>query len=117
MGEGDDDRQRLDVLEVAERCGLAVVYVAAARNGVEPRDGLREDKGVSIVSTLPLSDVIGIELPYEAARRVAIAATLHDDAGDSLRLVSAHLISSPPPSRVLATGNASLTGMGPWSSA
>jgi len=91
--------ERLDVVEVAERCGLSLAYVAAARNGSEPRDGMREDKGVAIVSTLLLSDVIYIELPYEAARRVALAATVHDAAGDSLRLVSVHLISAAPPAR------------------
>ena len=99
--------ERLDVVEIAERCGLSLAYVAAARNGSEPRDGMREDKGVAIVSTLPLSDVIYIELPYEAARRVALAATVHDAAGDSLRLVSVHLISAAPPARMLTTGNGS----------
>lgn len=98
---------RLDVVEVAERCGLSFVYVAAARNGSEPRDGEREDKGVAILSTLALADFIAIELPYEAARRVAVAATLHASGRDGLRVVSVHLISTPPPSRVLTTGNAS----------
>lgn len=99
--------ERLDMLEVAERCGLSLAYVAAARNGIEPVDGLREDKGVAIVSTLPLSDIIAIELPYEASRRVALAATVHDAVGDSLRLVNVHLISTTPPTRVLTTGNGS----------
>jgi endonuclease/exonuclease/phosphatase family metal-dependent hydrolase len=107
VGEEPREGPRLDVVEVAERCGLALVYVAAARNGDAPRDGMREDKGVAILSTLPLSDIIAIELPYEAARRVAVAATINGTDGDSLRLVSAHLISTPPPSRVLTTGNAS----------
>ncbi len=98
---------RLDVVEVAERCGLSFVYVAAARNGSELRDGEREDKGVAILSTLALADFIAIELPYEAARRVAVAATLHASGRDGLRVVSVHLISTPPPSRVLTTGNAS----------
>ncbi len=98
---------RLDTIEVAARCGLSVAYVAAARNGSETRDGLREDKGVAILSTLLLSDLVAIELPYEAARRVALAATVHHASGDSLRLVSAHLISTAPPARVLTTGNGS----------
>jgi endonuclease/exonuclease/phosphatase family metal-dependent hydrolase len=99
--------ERLDAVDVAERCGLSLAYVAAARNGSEPRDGMREDKGVAIVSTLRLSDIIGIELPYEAARRVAVAATLHARNGGSLRVVSVHLISMAPPARILTTGNGS----------
>ncbi len=99
--------ERLGVVELAERCGLAVFYVPGARNGHAPRDGKREDKGEAILSTLPLSDFIAIELPYEAARRVVIAATIRDASGDSLRLASVHFISSPPPWRVLQTANSS----------
>jgi endonuclease/exonuclease/phosphatase family metal-dependent hydrolase len=47
------------------------------------------------------------ELPYEAARRVAVAATVHDRSGERLRLVSVHLISAAGPARILATGNGS----------
>jgi len=96
---------RTDTIEIAEQCGLAFVYLAAARNGSEERVGMREDKGVAILSTLPLSDVIGIELPFEAARRVTVAATVHDASGDSLRLVNVHFISTAGPARVLTTGN------------
>ena len=96
---------RTDTMEIAERCGLSLAYVAAARNGREERDGLREDKGVAILSTLPLSDVIGIELPFEAARRVTLAATVRDANGDSLRLVNVHFISTVGPARALTTGN------------
>jgi endonuclease/exonuclease/phosphatase family metal-dependent hydrolase len=99
--------RRLDIVEVARHCGLSLMYVAGARNGHEARDGRREDKGEAILSTLPLSDFIAIELPYEAARRVAVAATVHNQRGDSLRVVSVHLISTPPPWRVLQTGNSS----------
>jgi endonuclease/exonuclease/phosphatase family metal-dependent hydrolase len=107
VDEEDRPGERLDVMEVAERCGLSLAYVAAARNGHEPVEGMREDKGVAIVSTLPLYDVITIELPYEAARRVAVAATLRGTSGDSLRIASVHLISTPPPARILRTGNGS----------
>ena len=99
--------ERLDVLAVAERCGLSLVYAAAARNGSEPRDGLREDKGVAILATLPLEDVFFIELPYEAARRVAVSATVRDARGRRLRLANLHLISMAGPSRALTTGNGS----------
>lgn len=98
---------RLDVVEVAERCGLALFYLSGARNGHAARDGKREDKGEAILSTLPLSDLIGIELPYEAARRVVVAATVRNELGDSLRLASVHLISMTPLWRIMQTGNSS----------
>jgi endonuclease/exonuclease/phosphatase family metal-dependent hydrolase len=105
----EDERpgDRLDAVDVAARCGLSLVYVAAARNGSEPNDGMREDKGVAILSTLPLEDVSFIELPYEAARRVAASATVRDESGRRLRLANLHLISAAGPSRVLTTGNGS----------
>lgn len=97
---------RLDVIEVARQCGLAYLYAPAARNDYRPRDGLREDKGNAILSTLPLSDPIVVELPFEAARRVVPMATVRA-AHDSLRLASVHLITTPPPSRALVTGASS----------
>ena len=105
----EDERpgERLDAVEVAARCGLSLVYVAAARNGSEPNDGKREDKGVAILSTLPLGDVFFVELPYEAARRVAAMATVRDESGRRLRLANLHLISAAGPSRALTTGNGS----------
>lgn len=105
----EDDRpgERLDAVEVTARCGLSLVYVAAARNGSEPNDGKREDKGVAILSTLPLEDVFFAELPYEAARRVAASATVRDESGRGLRLANLHLISAAGPSRALTTGNGS----------
>lgn len=98
---------RLDIVEVARECGLALAYVPGARNGHAERDGKREDRGEAILSTLPLSDLIAIELPYEAARRVAVAATIQNRRGDSLRVVSVHLISLTPPWRLLQTANSS----------
>ena len=107
VAEGSRSGARLDVVEVAGRCGLALAYVAAARNGGALRGGLGEDKGVAMLSTIPLSNIVALELPYEAARRVAIAATVRDESGESLRLASVHLISAAGPARVLATGNGS----------
>jgi len=107
VAENERPGERLDAVEVAARCGLSLVYVAAARNGSEPRDGLREDKGVAILSTLPLEDVFFIELPYEAARRVAAVSTVRDASGRRLRLANVHLISTSGPARTLTTGNGS----------
>jgi len=107
VAEGDRPGARPDIVEVSEGCGLALVYVAAARNGARSDAGRREDRGVAILSTLPLSDVRFIELPYEAARRVAVAATVRDAEGGGVRLVNLHLTSASPPARTLVTGNGS----------
>jgi endonuclease/exonuclease/phosphatase family metal-dependent hydrolase len=54
-----------------------------------------EDRGNAILSTLPLTDLAAIELPFERQRRVAVAATISGATADGspwrLRLVSAHL--------------------------
>jgi endonuclease/exonuclease/phosphatase family metal-dependent hydrolase len=98
---------RLDVVEVAERCGLSLLYAPAARNDWRPRDGKREDKGNAILATVPLSDPIVMELPFEAARRVVPLVTVRSAAGDSLRVATVHLITTPPPARALLTGGSS----------
>ncbi len=98
--------RRLDVTEVARRCGLALFYVPSMRNGHEEVDGEREDRGNAILSTVPLADCIAIELPFEAQRRVGAAATVRSAAGDSLRVVSLHLDVASSLARVLYTGNA-----------
>jgi endonuclease/exonuclease/phosphatase family metal-dependent hydrolase len=98
---------RLDVVEVAERCGLSLFYAPAARNDWRARDGRREDKGNAILATVPLSDPIVLEPPFEAARRVIPFATIRSVGGDSLRVATVHLITTPPPARALLTGGAS----------
>jgi endonuclease/exonuclease/phosphatase family metal-dependent hydrolase len=103
--ENERPGDRRGVAEVARLCGLAYLYLPAARNGWEGRDGAFEDKGNAILSTLPLHDLIGIELPLESARRVVPAATIRNAKGDSLRLASVHLITTPQAWRVLVTGN------------
>ena len=103
--ENERPGRRLGAPEIARECGLAYIYASASRNGWKPRDGMREDKGNAILSTLPLSDLIVAELPFEAARRVVPMATVHGPGGDSLRLASVHLITTPPAWRTLKTGN------------
>ena len=85
---------RRDIVETARSRGLSVFYLPSMRNG--PEEGLSaEDRGNAILSTLPLADLTGIELPFERQRRVAAVATVtgRDNAGGSwrLRVVSAHL--------------------------
>ena len=83
---------RRSVIETAGRRGLSVFYVPSMRNG---RGDPPEDRGNAILSTLPLSDLTAIELPFEHQRRVAVAASVRvadaDGHVSALRVVSAHL--------------------------
>jgi endonuclease/exonuclease/phosphatase family metal-dependent hydrolase len=89
------DGSRDDIVAVARALDLHLVYIPSMRNGREPGPAGPEDRGNAILSTLPLSDVAAIELPWTRHRRVAIAATVSgaDAAGRGwrMRLVSLHL--------------------------
>ena len=97
---------RLEILEVAERCGLALLYVPSARNGPDEPGRVPEDKGNAILSTLPLADLGAIELPFEAGRKVAVMATVSGPIGESIRVVSVHLDVASTLTRTLISGNA-----------
>jgi endonuclease/exonuclease/phosphatase family metal-dependent hydrolase len=106
VGSGDTNPGAfLDLIQVAERCGLAIFYLPGSRNGPDEYAGLREDKGNAILSTLPLQDFAGIELPFESIRRVVPVATVEPESGRKIRFASAHFITTPPPWRVVMTGN------------
>jgi endonuclease/exonuclease/phosphatase family metal-dependent hydrolase len=81
-----------DVESLASAYGLHAYYVPSMRNGGPLSD---EDRGNAILSSLPLTDLLAIELPFERQRRVAVAATVHGHDADGLpwqlRVVSAHL--------------------------
>ena len=64
----------IDIVELTRELGLSLIYVPSMRNG--DTAGSTEDRGNAIVSTLPLSNPIAVELPGERQRRVAILATL-----------------------------------------
>ncbi|NOT26456.1 MAG: hypothetical protein HOP16_10185 [Acidobacteria bacterium] len=85
---------RQDIVETARTRGLSVFYLPSMRNGSE-EGAAGEDRGNAILSTLPLTELAGIELPFERQRRVAAAATVtrRDAAGAPwrLRVVSVHL--------------------------
>jgi endonuclease/exonuclease/phosphatase family metal-dependent hydrolase len=59
----------------AREAGLSLFYVPSMRNGFVG-EGAAEDRGNAILSTLPLTDLRAIELPFERQRRVAAAATI-----------------------------------------
>ena len=76
-------------MAVAE--GLHAFYVPSMRNG----EKTREDRGNAILSTLPLSDPVILELPHERQRRVAAGVRVEGVDADgepfSLRFLSVHL--------------------------
>ena len=87
---GSPDHPDADIGTAAGDLGLSLFYIPSMRNGADTS----EDRGNAIVSTLPLDDYEGIELPLERQRRVALAATVHAQVNQSslrLRVVSAHL--------------------------
>ncbi len=97
---------RREILEVAERCGLALFYVPSARNGPDEPERLPEDKGNAILSTLPLTGLSAIELPFESGRKVAVVATVPGPSGERIRVVSVHLDVASTLTRTLISGNA-----------
>jgi hypothetical protein len=94
-----------DIVELARECGLALFYVPSARNGPQTIAAEREDKGNAILSTLSLKDLIAIELPFEAGRKVAVAATIAGASGTRLRVASVHLDVASTLYRTLTTAN------------
>jgi endonuclease/exonuclease/phosphatase family metal-dependent hydrolase len=62
-----------DIVQTARELDLWLIYVPSMRNG-ESASQPREDRGNAILSTLPLSDPVAVELPGERQRRVAILA-------------------------------------------
>jgi endonuclease/exonuclease/phosphatase family metal-dependent hydrolase len=100
-----DSRHR-DTVRLAKIEGLYVYYVPTVHVGDGVNDATRadhrnrttsewRDRGNAIVSTMPLTELHAIELPFERQRRLAIAATIHGatrgDAPWTLRLVNVHL--------------------------
>lgn len=87
------DGRREEVESVASSLGLHAYYVPSMRNGGPLSSD--EDRGNAILSTVPLTELSAIELPFERQRRVAVAATVSGtEPGGApwrLRVASAHL--------------------------
>jgi endonuclease/exonuclease/phosphatase family metal-dependent hydrolase len=85
--------RRNDIAAVAAELDLSVCYIPSMRNGAPAESD--EDRGNAVLSNLPLTDLMAIELPFERQRRVAVAATVSGlSMGGSnwtVRFVSAHL--------------------------
>ena len=87
-----------DIAAVANTLGMSLAYVPSMRNGRSVESGRREDRGSAILSTLPLADIVGIELPWVSQRRVAVMAKVvarRNGAPWSLRVISVHLDNRP----------------------
>jgi endonuclease/exonuclease/phosphatase family metal-dependent hydrolase len=63
----------IDIVTVGNELGLSLIYVPSMRNGRSAGDPA-EDRGSAILSTLPLSEPMAVELPGERQRRVVIIA-------------------------------------------
>ena len=82
----------IDIVQISRELGLSLVYVPSMRNGASA-DGPAEDRGNAILSTLPLSEPIAVELPGERQRRVMVnaragpvsVAVIHLDANGGLK--------------------------------
>jgi endonuclease/exonuclease/phosphatase family metal-dependent hydrolase len=86
---------RGSAVDIATSLGLNLYYLPTMRNGRSNAPDAREDRGLAIMSSLPLSDLQAMELPFERQRRPAAAATIRlvTNSGDSLsvRLINLHL--------------------------
>lgn len=98
-----------DIVETAEACGLSLVYVPSARNGPDTGERPREDKGNAILSVLPLTTPIALDLPLEGGRKVAVAATVGGPLGGRVRVVTSHLDVASTLVRGLISGNQTRT--------
>jgi hypothetical protein len=94
-----------DIVETARSCGLSLVYVPSARNGPDTGARPREDKGNAILSSVPLSTPIALDLPLEGGRKVAVAATVRAPGEGRVRVVSSHLDVASTLVRGLLSGN------------
>ena len=79
-----------DPLTFASDRHLYAVYAPSMRNGRRCDEEPREDRGNAIVSTLPLSEIAVVELPFAQERRAAVAATVRTSTG-GVRVMSVHL--------------------------
>ena len=86
---------RTDIVATAKQLGLTLFYVPSMANGLSSAGVTPEDRGNAILSTLPLTNLGAIELPYEKQRRVVATAgvTGLTSTGEpwELRVMSVHL--------------------------
>lgn len=101
----DLSNDALDIVETAERCGLAYLYVPSSRNGPDDDRRPREDRGNAILTTLPFTAPIAFDLPHEGGRKVAVGLTSNSPGGERVRFVSTHFDVASTLLRTVITGN------------
>src|SRR5215207_6871790 len=83
--------QPVDVVAFAREAGLSLFYLPSMRNGLGAEEG-REDRGNAILSTLPLTELRALELPFVRQRRVVPVALLGGvDSSAAITVASVHL--------------------------
>lgn len=102
-----------DVPSLVAQLGWHFAYVPGRRNRLRPEGAADADRGIAILSSLPLSHIEAIELPIERQRRVALSAVVSGRTGAGrswrLRVVSVHLENRSGARRVWARAGASRT--------
>jgi endonuclease/exonuclease/phosphatase family metal-dependent hydrolase len=91
---GPKQRSNRDIATIATDFNMSLAYLPSIPNGSRTK----ADRGCAILSTLPMSDVVGIELPWVSQRRVAVMATLMAMKNGKpwrLRILSVHLDNRP----------------------
>jgi endonuclease/exonuclease/phosphatase family metal-dependent hydrolase len=88
-------RARADIVEIARELRLWLFYAPSMRNGPPGSGATEEDRGNALLCTRALGDLVAMELPLEAMRRVPVGATFsaRTDAGRdwSANVWSVHL--------------------------
>jgi endonuclease/exonuclease/phosphatase family metal-dependent hydrolase len=86
---------RVDIITIARKHGLGLFYVPSMRNGRQENTNFPEDRGNAILSTIPISHPIAVELPLERQRRTAIAANIEGNTKTNIswriQLINVHL--------------------------
>jgi endonuclease/exonuclease/phosphatase family metal-dependent hydrolase len=79
------DMASADIVQLSRDLDLSLIYVPSMRNG-NSLESPASDRGNAILSTLPLSEPVAVELPGERQRRVTIISTftLSSDSASSM---------------------------------
>lgn len=104
---GRDALTHNEVVELGRLFQMSVLYIPSMRNGKNAEDHPPADRGNAILSTLPLSNPIAIELPGVRQRRVAVMASLAVRAGKEeipVSVSAAHLDATSAPRRLWLAG-------------
>ena len=102
-----------DIPSIAGTLGWHFAYLPARRNRLRPADAVAADRGVAILSSLPISNLEAIELPIERQRRLALSGIVGGTDAQGrpwqLRVVSVHLENRSGARRLWARAAASRT--------